>query len=85
MKRKPNESFKDYKIRRKKANEDNKKHLAGDIVWTKGMGIYIKSKHRHIVQKILKKIKTKTGDHAKPTKEKRAAVDSKEANLCKRI
>jgi len=54
MKRKEGESYKDYKERRKKENEELKGRLKGERVWPGEWGTYIKQIHGNVDERIKK-------------------------------
>ena len=69
MKRKENESFEDYKERRKQANKELKKKLKGLNVFPGDWGTYrkdidgeVESRMKHILDKIKDKYKNEEGE-----------------------
>ena len=60
MKRKHNESYEDYKKRRKKDNQETKRRLKGVRVWPGEWGTYAKDIHGAVesrLKQIMEKIK----------------------------
>jgi hypothetical protein len=63
-KRKENESYEDYKVRRKKENDQQKSRLKGIKVWPGEWGTYIGDLHGKVEDKLksmMEKMKNKNG------------------------
>jgi|TARA_R100000152_G_C6778051_1_gene208391 hypothetical protein len=64
-KRKENESYEDYKVRRKKEKDQEKRRLKGVKVWPGDWGTYTKNLHGRVEDKLkemMQKIKNKNNE-----------------------